>query len=232
MANRKNTFIAAITDKRTLPYNVTKQGTINTVGTNVQGSDGLTYNTLVGAIGIGNLVTGSTSKAHGVVYADSGTVLKLSDISGVFLDTEVLTFTNTLTGATTATAAVNGVPTYTLFMQQCVVGDFIYNDTQSEVHKITSISDNMSMQIQEAFGSDLTAQSLLIVPFIPHPKEISVLIPAGNPSGTIDGAAWPAGVGYTASKINQGMTSTGIGQFIDPIIVNATGTTMLVEINY
>ncbi len=232
MANNKNTFVAAITDKRTIPYSLTKQGTINTVGKNVQGSDSLTYNTLVGTVGIGNLVTGTTSKAHGIVYADSGTVLKLSDIVGVFVNTEVLTFTNILTGATTATAAVNGIPTYTLFMQQCQVGDFIYNATLSEVHKITYISDNLSMQIQEAFGSDLTAQSLLIVPFIPHPKEISVLIPNGNPAGTIDGVAWPAGVSWTDSKINNGMTSTGIGQFVDPIIVDATGTTMLVEINY
>ena len=75
-------------------------------------------------------------------------------------------------------------------------------------------------------------KKLLIVPFIPHPKEITVTIPAGAAAGTIDGVSWPAEVPYKASKINQGMTSTGIGSFVDPIVVNGTGTTMLVTINY
>lgn len=229
MSNNKNTFTGTVTDKRTIPYNVTKQGTINTVGKSVQGSDGLTYNTLVGTIGIGNLVTGSTSGATGTVYADNGTVVNLSDITGVFSNLEVLTFTNSA-GTTTATAAVNGVPTYTLFTQQCKVGDFIYNATQSEVHKIIAISSDISMLIQEAFGSDLVGQALLVSPCVPRPREISVLIPTGNPSGLIDGQTITEGVAWTASKMNQ--YNSGLGSFIDPVIVDATGTTMTVTINY
>jgi hypothetical protein len=230
MANNKNNFTSSITNKRTIPFNITKQGTINTVGKGVQGSNGLTYNTLVGTIGIGNVVTGSTSGAYGTVYADSGTVVNLNNINGVFVDTEVLTFRNTA-GTSVATAAVNGVPTYTLFTKQCMVGDFIYNATQSEVHKIVYISDDISMQIQEAFGSDLVAQALIVSPCVPRPKEISVLIPNGNPAGVVDGVTWPAGIAWTDSKTSQYNNGRDDGQ-IDPIVVDATGTTMIVNINY
>lgn len=230
MSNSKNTYVGSITDKRCVPFNVTKQGVISTFGKGVQGSDSLTYNTLVGTIGIGNIVTGSTSGAYGTVYANSGTVLKLSNINGVFSNTEILTFRNAA-GTSVATAAVNGVPTYTLFTKQCVVGDFIYNATQSEAHKIVYISDDISMQIQEAFGTDLVAQLLLISPSVPRPKEISVLIPNGNPNGIIDGVTWPAGIAFSVSKDGQYNNGRDDGQ-PDPIIVNATGTTMIVNINY
>lgn len=230
MSNSKNSFTTSITGKQTLPTNVTKQGTINTVGVSVQGSDTLTYNTLVGTIAIGNTVTGTTSGATAVVYADSGTVIKMSSIVGVFSNLEVLTFRNSA-GSSTATAAVNGVPTYTLFTQQCKVGDFIYNATQSEVHKIVFISSDLSMAIQEAFGSDLVAQALLISPCSPRPKEISIIIPNGNPAGLIDGVSWPAGLGWDSSKVAQYNNGKNDGQ-IDPLILDATGTTMICQINY
>jgi len=227
MANNKNTVTYAVTSKVTVPASVTKQGTINSLGTNIQGSDTLTYNTLVGAFTIGAKVIGTTSKAYGTIYADSGTVLKLTDINGVFVNTEVLT-----DNATAVTAAVNGVPTYTLFTKQCKVGDFLYNAAQTEIHKIVYISNDLSMQIQEAFGSVLANQAVIVVPFIPHPKEISVIIPTGSAAGLIDGVTWPVNTQYKASKLNQSMTSSGIGQFVDPIIIDGTGTTMIVNINY
>lgn len=230
MSNSKNTFLGSVTDKRTVPYQLTKQGTINTVGKNVQGSDGLTYNTLVGTIAIGNVVTGTTSGAYGTVYADSGTVVNLNNINGVFINGEVLTFRNTA-GTSVATAAVNGVPTYTLFTKQCVVGDFIYNATQSEVHKIVYISNDLSMQIQEAFGSDLANQALLISPCSPRPKEISILIPNGNAAGLIDGVSWAAGIAFDVSKDGQYNNGRDDGQ-PDPILLDMTGTTAIVSINY
>lgn len=60
----------------------------------------LTYNTLVNTFVIGETVTGAGGST-GVVVADSGTVLELRNVSGVFVDLEVLS------GAT-ATAVVDG----------------------------------------------------------------------------------------------------------------------------
>lgn len=225
MSNNKNNFTDSITDKRCIPYNITKQGTINTFGKNVQGSDGLTYNTLVGTPVVGTIVTGSTSKAYGTIYSDTGTIFYLSDINGVFTNGEVLSGPG-------FTAVVNGVPTYTLFTKQCMVGDFIYNAAQTEVHKIVFISNDLSMQIQEAFGSNLVNQSLIISPCVPRPKEIAILIPTGNAAGLIDGVSIPAGVSWDASKLSQNMTSTGLGNYIDSVIVDATGTVMIIQINY
>ena len=226
MANSKNDKTLSITGKQTVPTNVTKQGTVITLGTNVEGSDTLTYGTLVGAFTIGATVTGGTTGATGVIYADSGTVLKLSNIKGVFLTTEVLT-----DSATAVTAAVNGVPTYTLFSQQCQVGDFMYVAAQSEVHKITYISNDLSMQIQEAFTTPLAGAALLISPCSPRPKEISVIIPSGGAAGLIDGVSIPSGVAWNSNKTSQYNNGRDDG-FIDPIIVDATGTTMIAQINY
>lgn len=226
MANSKNDFTDVITDKRTIPYNVTKQGTISTIGKNVKGSYAMAYNTLVGTFKIGEIVTGTTSGATATINQDSGTSLNLLNISGIFQNAEVLT------GATSgATAAVNGAPTYTLFTQQCRVGDFLVSLTQNEVHKISFITDDGSMQIQEAFGSDLTSVPIVISPSVPRPKEISVLIPTGNPNGLIDGVTLTAGVAWNASKTAQ-YNNGIVDGFIDPITVDATGTSMIIQIVY
>ena len=158
MANSKNTFTGSITDKRTIPYDSAKTGTIETVGKEV--------------IGAG-----------------------------------------------------------TLFTTQCKVGDFLVDLTQDEVHKIVSIDTATIMQIQEAFTVDIPAVTAIrISPSVPRPKEISVLIPTGNAVGEIEGKSWDAGISWSASKMNK--DRNGISDSIDPIVVDATGTTMLITINY
>lgn len=158
MANSKNTFNSSITDKRTIPFDLLKTGTIATIGKDVIG-------------------------------------------------------------------------TGTLFTTQVKVGDFLVDLTQNEVHKVVDISTNTLMHIQEAFGADIVAGTAIrISPSVPRPKEISLLIPSGGASGLIEGVTWVAGITWSSSKI--GTYNNGRNDFINPIIADATGTNMLVTINY
>ena len=91
MSNNKNSFPGSFTDHRTVPYNATLQGTISTVGKNVQGSYSMAYNTLVNTFQIGETVTGTTSGATGKIIKDTGTVLNMVDIKGIFVSAEALT---------------------------------------------------------------------------------------------------------------------------------------------
>jgi hypothetical protein len=182
----------------------------------------MAYNTLVNTFQIGETVTGTTSGATGKIIKDTGTVLNMVDIKGIFVSAEALTGSISL-----ATAVVNGTPAYTLFKKQCKVGDFLVSITQDEVHKITFISDDGSMQIQEPFGTDLSSVPIVISPSVPRPRKISISN-MGGASGTIDGVTFPAGVSETFSvedKYNNGTQ-------VDPIVCNATGTTFMVQITY
>lgn len=224
--NSKNTFTGSISDKRTIPYNVTKSGKINTIGINVEGLAEVTYDNLVGAFTVGAIVTGGTSGATGTIVSDSGTVLVIDDFDGVFVNNEGLT-----DSATAVTADVNGTPEYPAFTTECSVGDWVYDSAQDEVRQITNIFTDKIMYLREAFSSDLTEDALEVSPCSPRPKEISVLIPNGSADGEIDGVAWSAGIGWSSNKTGQ-YNNSRMGGHIDPIIVDANGTTMLVQINY
>lgn len=158
MANNNNVFYDTITNKRTVPYNSTKTGTIQTVGTDVIG-------------------------------------------------------------------------TGTLFTTEVKVGDFLVDLTQNEVHKVVQIQDNTNMYIQEAFTVNLPAATAVVIsPSVPRPKEISLLVPVGNPDGKINGKTLIAGAGFNVSKMAKDIN--GRPDFVDTIVVDATGTSMVVQINY
>lgn len=221
----KNTFVGSITDKRTVPYNDTKQGIIDTDGKNVIGSDEMDYNNLVGTFDVGEVITGATSGATATIVDDDGTTLNLSDIDGVFQSGE--SFEGETSGAT---ADVDGAPVYTIFTKQVKVGDWIVDLSQDEVQRVEEIIDDTHMYLRDAFTSDLSGSDLEVSPCSPRPREISVLIPNGLADGEIDGVAWTAGVGFSAAKMNK--DKMGVNDYINPIVVDATGTTMKVQINY
>lgn len=222
----KNNFYDVITDKRTVPYSTSLMGTITTVGKEVIGSNKLTYDTLVGAFVVGKTVTDTISGATAKIIADNGTILTLANINGLFSNNDTLTSTG-------ATALVNGTPDYTRLGINCQIGDWIVDLSQNEIRKIVSIGDIHSATIESAFTVNLPASTaLVVVKRSPQPKEISVLIPNGNPNGQIDGKALAAGVGYDVSKMGRSMSSSSGIDFVDPIIVDASGTTATININY
>lgn len=227
MNNKNDKYYVLTNSKDTVPASATLMGTISTVGKEVIGSNEVTYDTLVGAFVLGTTVTDTTSGATGIIIADNGSVLTLANITGLFSNNDVLT-------ATGATALVNGTPNYTRFGIDCNVGDWIVDLTQDEIRKITSVGDIHTATIDSAFTVDLAvATALVVVKKSPMPREISVLIPAGNGNGALDGQTLYAGVGVNASKMSRERGANTDG--IDPIIVDATtggGTIATVQINY
>jgi len=158
----------------------------------------------------------------------------MANQKNTFIDTitdkRCIPYNSTKTG-TIQTVGKEVVGTGTLFLTQCKVGDWLVDLTQNEIHKIISVSDNFSMHIQEAFAVDLPALTAVVtVPRFPQAKEISVLIPFGSPNGLIDGKTLYAGVPYDTSKLSRSK-STGY-DFVDPIIIDASGTTAGIIINY
>jgi hypothetical protein len=120
--------------------------------------------------------------------------------------------------------------TGTAFLTEMRVGDWLYNATTNEVRKINQVLNDDTAYINRVFASDLAALSQCITikrNDAYNVKSISLLV--GSASAIVDGTETvPAGTGWESSKSNIAPMSQQ--DVVDPIVLNATGTTVQVTI--
>jgi len=141
------------------------------------------------------------------------------------------------TGTITTTGiGITGVGT--IFRTELKRGAYIYNASTSEVRMVVDIPSDTYAVMESPFTAELTAVTLpYIESYKSNARSISVMIPVtkqdlttANAWGFIDGQAYPPGVPITFEKANR--IISGSMDCINPIIVDATGTQMLVGIEY
>lgn len=133
--------------------------------------------------------------------------------------------TGTLTTNVANTKVITG--TGTLFLTELKIDDFIYDAAQNQVRKVTAISSNTTLFIDEAFTTPLAGVALKYITDYDTIVELSV-INAGAVNGKVDNIVLKAGLGISYSKTNK----QNVGRYanIDPITVDATGTEIAVNI--
>ncbi len=132
---------------------------------------------------------------------------------------------------TIVTEGKHVVGTNTLFLSEMPVGSWIYSASQNEIRKVVNVIDNTKAYLSNAFTVDLVAAA----PAIIHArntnvKAISVAIKAGLADGAIDGVTLSNGTGMTFSK--DGNSMKAIGDYVDPIIADGTGTVIQAQLMY
>lgn len=119
---------------------------------------------------------------------------------------------------------VNG--TSTLFLTEMKIGGYLFNATDNEVRRIENIVSATSLSIDKPFTSVISGAAPVYVPES-ECVEVSVFIPTGLTAGEIDGVSFPAGVGITWGK--TGRTTSARRDHIDPVVLDATGTTICIQ---
>lgn len=127
---------------------------------------------------------------------------------------------------TIQTVGTQVVGTGTLFGTEVKVNDWIYVAAQIEIRKIIKITDATTAIIDFPFTIDLAPASALVV--VPTPTNIVEIayVNTGAVSGSIDGiTVAPNEYGGWGKNSRERESNR---DFIDPIIVNGTGTTIKV----
>lgn len=130
---------------------------------------------------------------------------------------------------TFATSGTTITGSGTSFTTELKPGAWIPSLTQNELRQVASIKNDTTAYLINGFSVDIAAGTALtyISKEDAEVSEISILIPAGNAAGVVDGVAFPAGIPLTFSKADK--DRTGKGDFVDPIIVDGSSTTMLIS---
>lgn len=133
---------------------------------------------------------------------------------------------------TIETAGKVVIGTGTLFSTELPAGSFVLSLAAGELRKVVKVNSNTSAILDYAFSAPIAALSTLY--FIPEDKthiaEISAIAATGAGAFDINGVVWPEAVEYKASKANRERMS-GV-DFVDPIIVDGTGSTVKVSLIY
>ncbi len=124
--------------------------------------------------------------------------------------------------------AVVGVGTS--FLSELQAGSVLVDLTQWEWRKVVNVENDLLAYIEKPFTIDIAA---LTTPEIIHKSkrsvvEISLEIKTANPAGLLDNKAFSGGI--TLSKADR--EGSAARDFIDPIIVDATGTFINVSLIY
>ncbi len=130
---------------------------------------------------------------------------------------------------TFVTSGTTVTGTGTKFTSECVVGDWIFNAATYEVRRIDFIVSDTLLAIESAFTSDIGSGIDIKVPLIPRVKQISVAN-EGGASGKINGVAFLAGA--TANWGKEARTKTGAYDYVDPICIDGTGTSIQASLLY
>ena len=130
----------------------------------------------------------------------------------------------------TVAKVING--TGTLFLTELPVGSFVLSLAAGELRKVVKVENNTTAFLDYAFSVDIPAASALklIHENKTHIAEISAMAATGAGAFDINGVVWPEGVEYKASKANRERMS-GV-DFVDPIIVDGSGSTVNVSLIY
>lgn len=126
---------------------------------------------------------------------------------------------------TIATLGINVTGAGTAFRSELKLGDWIVDLAQDEVRKVMNIRSDTFLTIDSAFTIDLAALTALVV-VRSRAKMISITN-AGGADGDVDGVALVSGETVSFPKSNKNPDGK---DFIDPLIVDPTGTTIKVLI--
>ena len=141
-------------------------------------------------------------------------------------DKRTVPYNQALTGTyAIAAGSKNVVGTVTRFITELKKGDWLIDLTNDEIRRVTSIQSNTLATIDSAFTNAIAAET----DFTPASRlvEISVVIPSGVAPGEIDGKALPAGTPVSWGKGSR--EGSAVRDLVDPIIVDAVGSSMLVQ---
>ncbi len=108
---------------------------------------------------------------------------------------------------------------------QFTIGAYIYIAAQSEIRRITDITETNQFTIDKAFTTPLAASAYAYIPATSRVKELGISITGA--AALINGASFPVGFTYNPSKANN-MKSNRFG-FVEPVVLDATGSTCLVS---
>ncbi len=130
---------------------------------------------------------------------------------------------------TTLGKAVIGVGTK--FATEMPAGSWIFNSASSpqEVRRVVTVTSDVLAYLSEAFTADIAS----IAPKIIKQEDakcvsIAVSIMAASANGVLDGKVFPAGASVAFSKDSRDSSSQR--DLVDPLIVDASGTNMLILI--
>ena len=98
-------------------------------------------------------------------------------------------------------------------------GEFIYNPGTNEVRKITKILNESTVEIDEAFTDDIETPVDFRITGRDRFKKLALYV-IGATSGTYMGYTFPSGIVVDLEDFDNG---------IDPVVINATGTTIAVS---
>lgn len=124
------------------------------------------------------------------------------------------------------------IGTNTLFKTEMPIGSWLVDESQDEIRQITRVESDTLAYFGNAFTSDI---SLGTTPSVIHSKDakpvsIAVSIPASANDGEVDGATFTKGSSLSFSKDSTGRSDAR--SLVNPIIVDGTGTTIQVLIQY
>lgn len=149
-----------------------------------------------------------------------------------YIDNAKTTIPESITGTgTIQTIGTRVIGTGTAFKSEIQKGSWIVDLTQDEIREVDSVESDTVAYIRQAFSSDLAA--LTALDKISSVDTMVVAISAQVPSSAatdaeIDGEVFPKGTSITFSKGDRDGNKSK--DFIDPIILDATGTTVQILI--
>jgi len=134
-----------------------------------------------------------------------------------------------LSSAQTGTVDSEGIivrGTATLFMTELKVGDYIFDAAQNEIRKVKAITDNTSLVLWNAFSVNMAAVALVTTP-ASRITSLSIGVPPGSALAASiynnAGTATTLRIG-TAKSWSKTSENKGVNTYVDPKIVDATGT--------
>jgi hypothetical protein len=131
--------------------------------------------------------------------------------------------TGTITTSGTVKTQIQG--SGTVFTTQLQLGGWIYIAAQSQVRRIVDIASDTSLTIDQAFTVDLAASAFRFILRTDNVRELAISV-TGGPA-LINGASIPVGITYNPSKANL-LLNNKFG-FVDPVVLDATGSTCVVS---
>ena len=130
-----------------------------------------------------------------------------------------LTGTFNITSGSTQGNATGGA-----LLSEAKVGGWLYDKTNSEIRRITSISDNNTFTIDHAFSNAQVGTTLY---FTPDESLVEISIAFVPSNGIVNNKALVANLGFSWGKSSR--STSGDRDFVDPIIVDATGTVAYIQ---
>jgi len=145
--------------------------------------------------------------------------------------------TNTKESVPTSTAGTGTIDTFglaivgtgTAFLTEMIAGSWLVDLAQDECRRVVRVDSDTKAFLEKPFTADLTADTPSIIgKFKASPKEISLKIKPADADGELDGEVF-SGV-LTLSKSNA--DHSGRFDLIDPVVVDATGTSIYISVLY